>query len=444
VQFSATASTTYRVEVQVPNDAPTDVTLELYTDCERTPDERWTASFSPNVRLDFKAPASGPIYLRLLNYPDTLFGSQFRYQISVRPLDDSASNKALIIVAGRLRGGDKLQSNIHYVTGKVYDLYQKNGYSDENIFYLSTDPQLTGVDASATKANLRSALLDWAASRLQAEGVLTLYLMDHGNPELFYIDELNGQRLTPDELNEWLTELESKVSNLKSNIFIEACQSGSFIDLPGSISKTRRVVVTSTTAQNDAKASPAGAYFSDQFLTQLHQGYNLAASFSQGAQVARQAYRFQQAWLDADGDGAPNEFEDATLAAQRSFAYVGTLGGDWAPHIFSVQPPTTITNASGTIHADVRDDVKVSQVWAVVYPPDYQPPSDRRELQAETLPTFNLTPTGAPDIYAGVYPGFTQAGSYRIVVYATDNEGLSAFPRAITVGSALYLPVIGR
>lgn len=444
LQFNATANTTYRVEVQVPNDAPTDVELELYTNCERAPDERWTASFSPSVRLDFTVPANGPIYLRLANYPDTLFGSQYRYQISVRPLNDSASNKALIIVAGRLRGGDRLQSNIHTVTGKVYDLYLKNGYTDDNIYYLSTDSGLPGFDERATKDSLRSAILDWAASRLQANGVLTLYMMDHGNPEIFYIDELNGQRVTPDELNGWLTQLEGKVSNLKSNIFIEACQSGSFIALPGSISKPGRVVVTSTTAQNDAKASRDGAYFSDQFLTQLHQGYNLAASFDQGAQVARQAYRFQQAWLDANGDGVPNAAEDVTIAAQRSFAYIGTLSVDWEPHIFSVQPPTAIVNASGTIRADVRDDVKVSQVWAVVYPPGYQPAADVQELQAETLPTFNLTPTGEQDIYAGVYPGFTQSGIYRIAVYAVDNEGLIAFPRTIEVGSNLYLPVVVR
>ncbi len=111
-----------------------------------------------------------------------------------------------------------------------------------------------------------------------------------------------------------------------------------------------------------------------------------------------------------------------------------------------MQTPSSITNASGVIRADVRDDVKVSQVWAVVYPPDYVPPVTSQELQAETLPSFNLTATGAEDFYAGVYPGFTQAGVYRIVVQALDNNGLVATPRTIEVrvGSQLFLPMVNR
>ena len=435
VTFDAIANTTYRIEVSSDINSLADVNLELYTDCEQAPSEQEAPSFNPGIRLDFEPPQSGPIYLRLKNFDSSLFGIDATYTLSVRQLAESDENRALIIVAGRLRGTDRLQTNINDVSVSVYNLFQRNGYTDDNIYFLATDSTLPGYDADATKDALRLAITDWAPKHLHANGTLTLYLMDHGSPELFYMDELNGQRMSPAELNEWLNQIESDVPGLKTNVFIEACQSGSFIDpAGGTISKSGRVIVTSTNAENDAKASPEGAYFSDQFLTGLHLGETLAASFERGRNVAMSRYALQDAWLDADGDGIPNEFADATLSAGRSFADVGTLASNqWAPHIFDVALAAPIENFRGTIEADVRDDLKVAQVYAVVYPPDYVAAENIQELQAETLPTFLLTATGEENIFAGIYPGFTQPGTYRVVVNAVDNGSLVAIPREIEV-----------
>jgi hypothetical protein len=87
-----------------------------------------------------------------------------------------------------------------------------------------------------------------------------------------------------------------------------------------------------------------------------------------------------------------------------------------------------------------------SSIWAVVYPPDYTPPATQNELQGESLPTVLLSTTNNGDIYSGVYPGFTQSGTYRIVVHAEDNDGLTARPAEITVntGARSYLPLVVR
>lgn len=450
VKFNTSAGTTYRVEVRMAIDSLADVNLELYGDCNAAPTEKEDPSFNPGIRLDFQAVTDGMIYLRLANFDATIFGANAAYTLTVRELTPENDNRALIIVAGRLRGVDSLQSNIDDVTTAVYRLFQKNGYTDDNIYYLATNTRLPGYDVAATKDALRLAIVDWAANQLATDGVLTLYLMDHGSPNTFYIDELSGQRVTPSELDGWLTTLEELVPGLKINLFIEACQSGSFIDAAGgSVSKPGRLVVTSTDAVNDAKASRDGAYFSDHFLTALHQGDTVAASFDRARKIAQSVFALQRAWLDADGDAIANEFEDAVIAAGRSFANTGTLASNqWSPHIFSVTPPATIVDFSGTIRADVRDDLKVSQVWAVVYPPNYQTPTTVQELQAETLPSINLLPTGETDLYAGVYPGFTLPGTYRIVIQAADNEGLVATPREIEVvvddGGVIFLPLVVR
>ena len=128
--------------------------------------------------------------------------------------------------------------------------------------------------------------------------------------------------------------------------------------------------------------------------------------------------------------------------------YEGTLSGDdWPPYIFSAKTPTTITNYSCVVQADVRDNVKVRSVWAVVYPPNYTPPATGQELQVETLPTFLLSSVANGDFYAGEYPGFTQPGVYRIIIQAEDNDGLVARPVEIVVTvaeSKLFLPLIKR
>ncbi|MDQ3248218.1 MAG: hypothetical protein M3Q45_03305, partial [Chloroflexota bacterium] len=391
VRFTAAAGVTYRIEVQVPADSPADVTLEVYAQCEAAAFDDWKESFSPGARLDVQAPTSGQIYVRLTNQDAAVAGDTVRYQLSVRALSNDTSNRALIIVAGRLRGNDSLQKNIHNVTNAVYTLFQRNGYTDDNIQYLATDATLPGYDATATQETLRIAITQWAKGKVGNGGV-----------ETFYIDELSNQRLSPSDLDGWLSELEAAVPNLKINVLIEACQSGSFVTPPQSISKPNRVVIASTNDVNDAKASKDGAYFSDHLLTWLHQGYNLLVAFDQAKEVANTVFVLQQAMLDANGNGIPNELGDGAIAAGRSFAYAGTFSSDdWPPHIFSVQPPVTINSFGGVIEADVRDNQSVRQVWAVVYPPDYTPPARGQQLQAETLPTFLLTPVDNGTRYAG-------------------------------------------
>jgi hypothetical protein len=445
--FAATEGAKYRIDAIPPSDSPADLDLELYAACDNLPDESWFRSFTPGVRLDFTATASGLIRLRLNNHDALVAGKDVRYTLSVRPLVTDTSSRVLIIAAGRLSGSDPLQTNIHNVTEQVYKLFQQNGYDDSTILYLATDSRLPGYDAALTRDSLRNGITNWAATRLSNNGVFNLYMMDHGQPDILYLDEISGQRLAPDDLNDWLSQLEASRSGLRVNVFIEACESGSFIEGTRSISKPGRVIVTSTTATTDAKASRNGAYFSDHFLTGLQQGYNILTSFVEARAIAKRVFALQDAWLESNGNRVPNELEDGVTAAQRSFAFANTLAGEeWPPHIFSVTAPTTISQSRGVFRADVRDDIKVRSVWGVVYGPDYVPPPTGEQLQPETLPTFLFNPVNNDDIYEGVYPGFTQPGTYRIIIHAEDNQGLMARPVEVLVNTGLrmYLPLMSR
>lgn len=450
VRLEATAGVSYRIEVQIPDESPADVTLELYEDCGNLPSNLWNQPFTAGVRLDFTASKSGPIFLRLNNTPDTVASEQVTYLLSVRPPTLTQPGQgAVIILAGRVKINDRLQSNIHNVTNAAYALFNSRGYPNDNIYYLATNSELPGVDASATTDNLRNAIVNWAATKVDSERALTLYLMDHGAPGLFYIDKPNGQQLKPQELDAWLHELETKTPGVKVNIIIEACNAGSFTRDLSKLSKPNRVVITSTSADNLAYASATGAYFSDHLLTGLQQGQTLAQSFLDAQVAVRRIVSLQDPWLDSDGDGKPNELEDRNIAAARGFG-IGALSTDeanenWPPFIKSASAPTTINNRRGIISAEVRDDKGVDQVWAVIYPPSYTPPQNADELTPETLPTIVLQPQGN-NRYAAEYPGFDENGLYRIVIQAKDDRLFTARPLAITVntGTRLFLPLVAR
>ena len=229
VRFNATAGSQYRVEVQTPADSPADVNLGLYPACDLEPTLGFEETFTPDVRLDFSAQETGPVYLRLTNYDPNMAGSEVAYHLSVRDLQPDAQKGAVILLAGRLRANDHLQPNIHNVINTAYNLYKQQGYSDDEILYLAVDPALPGSDQGATVANLRDAITTWAVDKVGPDQPLILYMMDHGDVDQLFVDEVNQQHINPNDLNAWLDQLETAVPGIEVMVVIEACNSGALL-----------------------------------------------------------------------------------------------------------------------------------------------------------------------------------------------------------------------
>jgi hypothetical protein len=450
VQFAAAAGTAYRIEVETDQASTADVVVELYPDCTSPASTTLSPTFSPGVRVDFTAPETRAYLVRLRNCPGCPSNSAATYRLSVRNLASatSATGDAAIILAGRLRAGDQVQANIHFVTNAAYDLFTIAGYDADHIQYLATDPALPGYDGAATLANLQDAIVNWARQRVVDNGMLTLYLVNHGEHDVFYVDEVTGQRLTPSDLHAWLSQLESeRPDKLRINIFVEACNSGSFIDpANGSISKIGRVVVASTNATNVAYASKTGAHFSDQFVGSLRQGRHIFSSFVQAQTSILQTLPVQTPWLDDNGDALANS-NDGVLASQRAYIYSTNLVETatlFPPAIFQATIDATGAGSRHAIRADVRDDKGITRVWAAIYPPSYRPPESGSELVPESVPLVELSAQGG-DLFAGEYE-FGERGNYRVVVHAQDVDRLDAQPKSLslTTGGSLYLPRIHR
>jgi hypothetical protein len=212
------------------------------------------------------------------------------------------------------------------------------------------------------------------------------------------------------------------------------------------VSAPGRVVIASTGAHNVAWASDDGAVFSDHFLNALAEGQSLYSGFQTARWAVQASHRDQTPWIDDDGDGVPNEGDDGGEAARRGFTFAGTLGGEeWPPYVVQSLGPADIEDGEGVIQAEVRDDEGVRRVWAVVYPPSYEPPETSDELVREALPTMVLLNQGN-GWYAATYTGFDEAGAYRVVIHAEDEDGLEARPLTIEVqaGWSVYLPLVLR
>ncbi|MEZ4558696.1 MAG: C13 family peptidase [Caldilineaceae bacterium] len=140
----------------------------------------------------------------------------------------------------------------------------------------------------ATVNALRAAITQEAAQWVDDEHALTIYMMDHGDRDVLYLDKLRNERLKPEDLDEMLDILEAQKPGVKVNVVIEACYSGSFISGDDSISKANRVVVTSVDDNNLAWASNDGVVFSDHFHGRFSRGERSTTALSRraAAQVA--------------------------------------------------------------------------------------------------------------------------------------------------------------
>lgn len=457
VEFEVTEGDRYFIEVEPPTLSTADVVMDVYDSClDHDPLESQEHAFAPGIQLEFEAPVNGTIFLKLTNQEAAIAGDFARYELSVRKLAASTVGSALIVVAGKLKQNDPVQPNIYQVTDSVRKLYLRHDYDDERIQYLAADVNHASfVDAAATNANLKIAITEWAKGKVTSDGALTIYLMDHGNKGVVYLDERTQQRVSPAELDQWLGQLESAVPGVKINVIIEACYAGSFIQPTQStealetISKEGRVILASSGADSLAWASEKGARFSDKLLEALDRKASLDSSFQQARQTVNGFHVEQIPWMDANGNRIPNEAEDRTIAAQRGFGIANSLNAEWPPYIVEAIAPPTILDGVGMLQAKVLDNLAVEHVWAAIYPPSYAAPTASESLVVEpsdVVSTIKLLDSDGDDMYSANFTGFTLTGTYRIVFYATDGNNNQAQPVVLSyqTGNKIFLPLVSR
>ncbi|MEM7535801.1 MAG: C13 family peptidase, partial [Chloroflexota bacterium] len=350
------------------------------------------------------------------------------------------------------------QANIYNLTDQMYDVFIDNGYTDEDIYYISPNetnstiaPQNL-VDAPAMINNLRYAITEWAVDNANVDQTLTLYIMDHGDQGLLYLDRPNEQMVTPTMLDGWLDELEMRHPGLGINVIIEACYAGSFLQELSRQDKLNRVVIMSTGAEDLAWASPSGAYFSDHFIASLGRHESLYGSFRNAKIAAETVHPDQTPQLDGNGNDIPNETADYQIAATQGFPFSDMLSSTdddlevmpleqmkdiLPPYIFGATEQVVVQNEVGIVQITATDNEVIERVWMTVYDPSYVAPTSSQvgliqENGNEHVHEVDLIHISA-NTYRATYTAFNEAGIYRVVVYAQDEQGNEARPHAMHI-----------
>jgi len=382
---------------------------------------------------------------------------------------------AFIIVAGD-RPDNNSQNNIVNGSDQAYhDLVTYCAFSPSRVYYLGPvmNASHPHVNAVSTLPNIKHAILNWSANKVDADHGLGLYLYDHGGYDVMCIP--GGENLNDTTLNSWLNTLFNKTGCSRDIIIYEACQSGSFVHV---LSGPDRIIVASTDALSPGYFSKRWAFFSESFWGSISTGGTIGDAFIAATKhVAWCGYEYPQV-IDDNGDGIYHwaDFYNNGTQTDWSFFYFLPNGGDGivskstfirgdgtpAPgpvlKVDSMNPHIWLDNNTTTqipIWAVVANPANLTHLWARLTPPGWVPPNPP--------PPVNGIPTMAPDTNATYiemqslnggnnYTGSFTVGSvlaphpvlgdYHVTVIPEGDAGIgSGAPETVTINTNGLAPL---
>ncbi len=212
---------------------------------------------------------------------------------------------AWIIVAGDRDDHDKWDL-ILLTTEWVYDRALDCGIHESNIYYLVPDqmaPHTTREDGLTTDANLDYAFSSWAPTRVGSDGLLGVYLFDHGGVNDMAIFPNGGY--TAQECDDDLDAFEVASGCDRILLIYEACESGTWMD---ELSKSNRIIMFSTYSGYSSFPSPLPPHrgmFAEGFFTSLVTGNSIAIAFMDATEhIKNLGYEHKQyPCIDDNHDG---------------------------------------------------------------------------------------------------------------------------------------------
>ena len=354
------------------------------------------------------------------------------------PATETTVQKAIIVAGSGPYEGNILWSATQMCANYAFRALNFQGYSGENIFYLSannnSDTDNDGIpdaDGNATNANLEYALKYWA----QDADNLLLYMVGHGRDGAFVMGEF--ENLQASDLDSWLDYAQGFIPNAVALVY-DGCRSGSFVPfLTPPTGKTRMIAASAAADEAAIFEADGGLSFGYQFFSHLFGGARFYNAFVHAKKSVEGAYDFKQnPELEVDGNGTPNDKSDKELAQAIKVGKERSKASD-LPRIQEVSPAQTLAlgETAAIIDAKNVNGDGVQEVFAVIKPPET--PGGSADQPVTNLPTLPLTKveggTGDFDDYSGTYEGFTQEGVYHIAVFARDKNSILSLPLETSV-----------
>ena len=313
----------------------------------------------------------------------------------------------------------------------AYKALTYQGYTDNDIYFMSPVAFSTGYDVSSTLSNLSYAINTWCMEDTQD---VVLYMVGNGDEESFQVNDTESVSAT--DLDSWLDALQESIPG-KVTIIYDARLSGSFLPLLSPAPNKERISISSASSSESAHfLSEGNICFSKYFWSRVSNGANVNDAFLHGKNAMVFLEDGQVPQLDDTGNGVGNEKADGWLARNYTIGIGIMLAGD-DPVVGSVSPEQTLSGEiSATIWAkEVTSTGTIDKIWAVITPPNYTGGSSANPIT--DLPTIDLISLGNNQ-YEGTSSNFTLSGSYNIAVFAMDAKGTLSLPvqTSVTVAGA--------
>jgi len=345
-------------------------------------------------------------------------------QLTTVSVENPLRRRAIMVVGGLQ--ADDLWPSIEKSATLVYEALTFQGYTDDDIYFMSNVTFSTGVDWLPTLSNISYALTTWA---LQSTQDVVVYLVGNGEEGAFEINDT--ETLLASDLDSWLDSLQDNIPG-KVTVIYDACRSGSFLSsLTPSVDK-ERILISSTGEDQPAYfISEGDISFSKFFWRRVLNGANVRNSFLHAKNALSFSCLNQTPHLDDNGNGVGNEKPDGQLAQYYTIGVGIMLAGD-DPLIGAISPEQILHGeTTATIWVEeVTTTGTIDKVWAVITPPGYS--SGQPTNPVTDVPTLEFNHMG-DGRYEGTYSDFITIGIYEIAVYAMDTDSNISLPKETRV-----------
>ncbi|MDM8535973.1 6-bladed beta-propeller [Desulfobacterales bacterium HSG17] len=327
-------------------------------------------------------------------------------------VNDPLHRKAVIVAGGT--ESDSLWPAVENNTGLAYESLKFQGYSDDDIYFLSSVVFSPGIDGFSSLSNLEFALGAWAENNTKD---VILYLIGNGQDKAFNLNQT--EKLKAENLDKWLDALQKKIPGEIAVIY-DAPLSASFIPELISPEGKNRIVITSTSGIETAYFFSNGDIsFSQFFWNRIANGSSIYTAFVHAKNAIWFATGTQTPQIDDNGNGIGNEKYDGILA-RKNVPGTGIFLTGNAPTAQGISSNQSLYGqVSASIEIEnINTTGNIEKVWAVISPPvEFQFPGD----PIENLPTIELDNNSG--FFQGTYDSFTSYGDYMITAYVRDTQG---------------------
>lgn len=187
----------------------------------------------------------------------------------------------------------------------VYDQALACGNTEDEILMLVPLYSVTYTDreyAATSRNNLDYAFNTWAPTKVGPNGVLAVYVHDHGGTDSMAMAPFTS--LAAWELDQYLDGFEAASGCNRIIVIYEACASGSFLD---DLSKSDRIIMTSTEPGYSAWWSPIPPHismFGEGLLKSILAGNSIGDAFVDAHhEIKALGYEVQNPCIEDNHDG---------------------------------------------------------------------------------------------------------------------------------------------